>query len=270
MTGRIPASETPGWGRWYFALGLIALGILGLAYRDFALQWEPVPLWVPARAPLAVGAAFVLLACGIGLLVKRAGSAASRMLLVYVALWVVLLKVPRVLAAPLVEQSWLGLGEIAIVLAGAWVLVARLAHRHRDIRRAQLLFGIALVPVGLSHLFYLQATSGLVPAWLPFRTGWAVLTGVAHVAAGLAVIAGLVPSVASRLEAWMITVFTVLVWVPAVAGHPTVRLDWTAVVISWTIGAGAWVVADSYRWPTGVGSGDTPVPGAAVSEVRAA
>jgi hypothetical protein len=43
----------------------------------------------------------------------------------------------------------------------------------------------------------------------------------------------------------MVTLFTLLVWVPAVVAAPTDRLSWTALVISWAIAAAAWVVAGS-------------------------
>jgi hypothetical protein len=41
----------------------------------------------------------------------------------------------------------------------------------------------------------------------------------------------------------MISAFTLLVWVPAIAAAPKTRLPWTAFFISWAIAAAAWVIA---------------------------
>lgn len=41
----------------------------------------------------------------------------------------------------------------------------------------------------------------------------------------------------------MISVFALLVWLPAIVAAPKARLPWTAFWISWAIGAAAWVVA---------------------------
>ena len=43
----------------------------------------------------------------------------------------------------------------------------------------------------------------------------------------------------------MIGVFTALVWVPLVEKTPTSQLNWTGLLVSWTIGAASWVVAGS-------------------------
>ena len=242
--------------RVFFALGLIGLGVLSLVYGDFALQWQPVPAWVPGRTYLAYASGVVMIAGGAGLLTKRTAVLSSAVLFVYALLWLLLLKLPHVVMAPQLEVNWLGFGEIAVIVAGAWVLFAvdhgqmessrlKFATGESGMRMAQLLFGVALIPVGLSHFVYARETIGFVPALLPFRPGWAYLTGAGHVAAGLGVLVGVVPRLAAMLEAAMIGVFTALVWVPLVVKEPTSQLNWTGFLVSWTIAAAAWVVAGS-------------------------
>ena len=61
------------------------------------------------------------------------------------------------------EAVWLGFGELAVLLAGGWVLFAKLAELRegslltfttgeKGIHFARLLFAVSLLPIGLSHL----------------------------------------------------------------------------------------------------------------------
>jgi uncharacterized membrane protein len=231
-----------------FASGMIALGVIGLVFRDFALVWGPVPSWVAWRTALACVCAAVPLAAGIALLFRRTAAAASLVLFVYVALWWWLLKVPPVVRAPLTELTWLDCGMFGILLAGAWTLVADLGGRpflggERGIRLARLFFGLCLIPTGLSHFVYVNLTVPLVPAWLPYRLGWAYFTGACHIAAGLGVLLGVLPRLAAQLEAAMLAIFTILVWIPAVVAAPATRGNWTEIWLSWALTAAAAVVA---------------------------
>jgi len=108
-----------------------------------------------------------------------------------------------------------------------------------------MLFAVSLIPIGLSHLVYVKQTAELVPAWLPYRAGWAYLTGAGQIACGLGVLFSIFPLVAARAEAGMISLFTLLVWGPAILAAPTTRLPWTAFFISWAIASAAWVVAQN-------------------------
>jgi uncharacterized membrane protein len=238
------------------AAALIGLASLTFVYGDFTLQWQPVPAWVPDRRLLAYLSGSTLLACGGALFTTRARALAARVFFFYSLLWVLLRKVPKVAAAPLVEGNWLGLGEICVVLACAWAMFAslndepeanapRFATGANGLRIARYLFAVALLPIGLSHFVYLTQTVSFVPAWLPYRTAWAYLGGAGHIAAGLGVLLGVLPQLAATLEAAMIGVFTALVWLPAVIAAPTNRLQWTGFVISGFIAAAAWVVAGS-------------------------
>jgi uncharacterized membrane protein len=169
-------------------------------------------------------------------------------------LWA-LLKLPDVVTNPRIEGSWLGLGELSLLLSGGWTLFARLGgvtqtsplgflSGERGALLARIVFAVSIVPVGLSHLVYVDATVSYVPHWLPYRKGWAYLTGAGQIASGLGVLFNVLPRVAAWAEAGQITIYTLLVWLSAIVAAPT-RLNWTAFFISWIFGAAAWAVAQN-------------------------
>lgn len=238
-----------------FALGMIGLGILALAYGDFAMVWQPVAPWIPGRTVLAYASGLIMLFGGVGLLFTATAAWSARVLFPYLIVWL-LLKVPALVVAPQMEAVWLGFGEIAVLMTGGWVLFARLAGvkegsplafatGENGVHLARMLFAVSLLPIGLSHIVYLKQTVEFVPAWLPYRAGWAYLTGAGQMACGLGVLFSILPRVAAMTEAGMLALFTLLVWGPAILAAPTTRLPWTAFFISWAIGSAAWVVAQN-------------------------
>ena len=238
-----------------FAVGMIGLGILALVYGDFALVWQPVAPWIPGRTVLAYGSGVIMLLGGVGLLFRATAAWSARVLFPYLIVWL-LLKVPALVVAPQMEAVWLGFGELAVLMTGGWVLFAKLgglregspltfAAGENGVRLARILFGVSLIPIGLSHIVYVKETAELVPAWLPYRVGWAYLTGAGQMACGLGVLFSIFPRVAARTEASMISLFTLLVWGPAILAAPTTRLPWTAFFISGAIASAAWVLAQN-------------------------
>jgi uncharacterized membrane protein len=234
-----------------YAIGMLGLGVLALIYGDFALVWQPVAPWVPGRTALAYASGGLMLACGIGLLIRTTQQWAVRILFPYLIVWT-FLKVPALVVAPQHEGNWLGLSELTLLLSGGWMLSAKLSGLRihfltgdSAVRPAKILFGLSLLPLGLSHLVYAKESAGLVPAWLPVHIAWVYFTGTCHIAAGLGVLFSALPRVAAVSEAIMISLFTLLCWVPAVAATPKVRMPWTAFWVSWAFGSAAWVVAQS-------------------------
>jgi len=238
-----------------FAVGMIGLGVLALIYGDFALVWQPVAQWIPGRTILAYASGVIMLLSGIGLLFSATAAWSVRLLFPYLIVWA-LLKVPALVVAPGMEAVWLGFGELAVLLAGGWILFARLAALpegsplkfamgENGVRAARILFAVSLLPIGLSHLVYVNETAEFVPAWLPYRVGWAYLTGAGQMACGLGVLFSIFPRVAAWTEAGMLSLFTLLVWAPAILAAPKTRLPWTAFFISWAIASAAWVVAQN-------------------------
>jgi uncharacterized membrane protein len=244
-------------GHAVFAVMMIAFGLVGFIEGKFAPIWLPVAHATPARELLIYLCAFVALAGGVGLLLKAAAPIAARGLFVYLALWMLLFKVPFITRAPLQEASYQSTGETAVLVAAAWVLAtwfASDAEKQRlgfalgdtGLRLARSLYGLALIAFGFSHFFYVSMTTPLVPTYLPFHESWAYITGGAYLAAGVAIISGLFARLAAVLVAVQIGLITLLVWAPRVAVGVEAA-QWTETIVSCAITAGAWVMADSYR-----------------------
>ena len=242
-----------GFGHASFAATMIALGVMGLIKGGFVGFWTGVPQNLPARTALAYVCAVVSLGSGVGLLWRPTAAVASRVLLAFLALWMLLFRVPLVLRAPTSSGMWWACGEIAVMMAAAWVLVVGFTGDRpgfvtgdKGLRIARTLYGFGLITFGVAHFTFLERTVGMVPRWLPWHLGWAYFTGGALIAAGVAIIARVFGRLAARLSAWELTLFTLLVWIPIVAAGPDAS-QWNEFVDSWVLTAAAWVVADSYR-----------------------
>ncbi|GAC1635086.1 MAG: hypothetical protein NVS9B14_11890 [Candidatus Acidiferrum sp.] len=242
-------------GLYLFVVGLIGLGAIGVMVRDFALVWQPVPESLPARHAVAVGTGALMILLGLGLLFRATRTWSVRILLPYLVVWASL-KIPAVVAAPKMEAVYLGLGELTLLLAGGWTLFANLAELaegspleflagERGTTMARILFAISIIPIGLSHIVYADVTAGYVPHYLPYRLGWAYLTGAGQIASGLGILFGVLPRIAAWAEAGQIALYTLLVWGGAIVAAPKTRLAWTAFFISWIFGAAAWLVAQN-------------------------
>ena len=248
-----------------FSVGLIAMGALSVIYRDFAYTWQPVPAF-PGRATVAVICGLFMIAVSVALLFPSTASVAGRALFPFLIAWFCL-KIPAIIVAGKIEGVWIGVGELGMLLAGGWVLFATLSGLNdapsfrnitgqRGIRLAQILFGLAVIPVGLGHIFYLQITTSLVPSWLPFRTELAFLTGAGQIFCGLLIVLSVYPRAAALVEIAMLALFAFLVWgpdtwfakTPKMAGAPPgFRFPLTAFLITWVIGAAALLIANNSR-----------------------
>ena len=245
-------------GHAFFAAAMIWLGAMGLSKGDFVQVWQPVPKWVPAREALAYLCAFISLASGIGLLWQRTAAVAARVVFASLLVWLLALRLPNLFfQTPVVLVAWT-FGSTAVMVAAAWVLYVRFAgDRDRQrlgrfagdtgVRIARALYGLSLIPFGLAHIRYLDATTVLIPRWLPCHVGWAYFTGAAFIVAGLAVTVGVFARLAATLSTLQLGLFGLIVWVPRVLAGSVNDFQWGEFVVTFVLMAGAWVVADSYR-----------------------
>jgi uncharacterized membrane protein len=242
-------------GRALFAIATINLGVLTLIYRDFALNWQPIPRSIPAREVLVFVSAFALLGSGIGILIERISARSAQFLFVYLLVFWVFPHVFKVAADPKSIGTWLGLCETLGALSGAWLLWALLSEtplNSLSIRAFRQLFGLCCVIYGVSHFVYADFTAAMIPQWFPQRLWLAYATGAAHIAAGLGILLGIYPRLAAYLEAVMMSAFVVLLHLPSLwmqpppEWGPSVRTELTPLFWATTLAASGWLVARSY------------------------
>ena len=236
-----------------YALGAIALGLVGLVWGNFALVWQPVPDAVPGRTTLAYALAAALLLGGIATNWRRTAAVGAAALCILFGLITVLLHGPRVFAHPQVFGAWSGLAEqlaasSAGLVACAFIVGAGGTRGYEYLRVGQWVFGGCAVVFGLAHFFYLKDTAEMVPRWLPpEQTFWAVATGLAHLAAGVAILTGVAARVAAYLLTIMFALFGILVHAPLLMADPHSHLNWVMNAMNLTLTGCAWAVADSLR-----------------------
>jgi uncharacterized membrane protein YphA (DoxX/SURF4 family) len=261
-----------GLSRGFFAIAAARLAILSLAYVEFGPGGTPSG-WIPWREAWIYSSALLLLAASIGLCFSRTALPGALTIAAYQALWA-LLAVRPILCAPFTFGGWYGFCEATTSLAGAWILYAMLRRQSRGsqipiageraVRTAQILFGLTCIFYGASHFAYADYTARMVPSWLPDPLGLAYFTGLGHVAAGIGLVVGILPRLAATLEAIMMSLFGLLVWVPSFFAQPRPlwatppQTQWTELVVNLMLAASACIVATSLksgRWGFGSRSG---------------
>ena len=233
-----------------YGLGAIALGLIGLTFGDFALQWQPVPKDLPAHHLLALFSAAAMLALGLAVLWRRTARPAAAGLAVAYLGWVAL-HGPATLAAPASIASWLGVAETLSLSLGGLALFAMLAERPSQRLRlaARLLYGLCPLVFGLSHFAYASFTASMVPGWIPYPLFWAYATGCCHLTAGLAILFGVAPRLAATLLATMMGCFVVVLHLPRVMAAPDSQLEWTMTAVALSLTGAAWALRQSLPPP---------------------
>jgi uncharacterized membrane protein len=240
------------WSTRFFGLGIIALGLVCLAFGDFDFG-QSVPKAFPARLPLAYAAAAFMILAGAAIEWPRTRRAGGAALAFYFGLLVVVVMDGRGVVAQYAEYGTYSslAAQVAIAAAALIIYAGTLedsARAWRIIRAAKVTFGVCAVLFGGAHFFYMNLTAPLVPNWLPpSQEFWGYATGVFHIAAGLAFITRVQARLAAILLTIMYVSFTPLVHVPLALAHPHSHFIWSENALNIILAGVAWVVADSFR-----------------------
>jgi uncharacterized membrane protein YphA (DoxX/SURF4 family) len=237
-----------------------SLALLTLVYGDLAPLGQALPAGITGRAFWVYGLASVLLVAAVALWHPRTALLGVFAIGAYYVLWA-LMSVPPIFARPTSIGAWYGFCEALTGLVGPAILCAFMQSRSqglelsrggtRVIRVAQVVFGLTCIFYGLSHFVYAIYTASMVPTWLRHPLAFAYVTGLAHIAAGFGIALGVLPRLGATLEAIMMSLFGLLVWVPTFWAEPRPKwatapaTQWSELVVNTVLVASALVVAAS-------------------------
>jgi uncharacterized membrane protein YphA (DoxX/SURF4 family) len=238
-----------------YGLGVMAVGMASLAFRDFD-PGQPVPENFPARTAWAHAAGVFLVVAAAALEWRRTAARGGAALTVYYAMFVVILMNGRLLLTDyavfvtyenIAMQLAIAAGGL-IIYASARSNAALAAHLTRLGRMA---FGVCALVFGAAHFVYINNTASLVPKWLPpTERFWGYATGVGFVAAGLAILTGLQARLAAILVTAMLASFGLLVNAPMLLADHSSHWNWAESAVNLAVTGAAWVVADSLARPS--------------------
>ncbi len=249
-------NTTLGFGRRVYGLGVMALGLISLAFREFD-PGQPVPEHFPYRTILAFAAGVFIVVAAAAVELRRTMVWGAAALAVYYGLFVVLLLDGRLL---LTQYSEYGIYEeiampLAIALGGVILFAAsarvNATQSARLTRLCQLVFGVCVLIWGGAHFVYMNMTAPLVPKWLPpDQVFWGYVTGICFIAAGLAILTGVKARLAATLLTVMIACFGLLANDRILLTGLSSHFNWSESALNLTLTGVAWVVADSLARPS--------------------
>jgi uncharacterized membrane protein YphA (DoxX/SURF4 family) len=242
-------------GRRSYGLGVMALGLLCLAWGDF-LPGQPVPSGFPGRTALAYAAGALMLLTGAAIELRKTAAWGAAALAAYYAVIVVLLMNGHLLLAQYAQYgSYENIAEQLAIASAALIVCAATARIDASLaarltRLGRLIFGVCALIFGGAHFVYMNLTAPLVPKWLPpSQVFWGYATGACFLAAGLAFLTGIQARLAAILLTVMIASFAILIHEPTLFADSHSRWNWSESAINFAILGAAWVVADSLALP---------------------
>jgi hypothetical protein len=262
-------------GVWFYGMATVATGILDIVWGAFEASHQPIRSFgqhISGQQVLAYIAGVWLVAAGMAILWRRTariGAAGSAMIyLIFALFWL-----PRFYVVPHTLGFHISilifvLGGFAqqLLLAAPGVMVYADASsdpvwRERQVIAARWMLGLPPIVFGLGHLINVQAILRFVPHWVPFGSFWTVLTGIAFVLAGSAIVTGIRDVLAARLLMLMLFLFELMVEIPPVVVQPHNQVAWGGALYNLVAIGACWIFVESVARPRQADQAQTSVAG---------
>jgi hypothetical protein len=209
----------------FFAIAMVFFGFQFVIFAASLTGPVPGPPWTHGSVFVAWLVAAGFLTAGLSIAVGTMARWVSLFLGSAILLFGLVHYLPILLTHLHDPGPWTVLFELLAIAGGAFVIASScpqppLGGSALSVRddAGRWLIAISLVVFAVQHFMYARFVATLVPGWIPARLFWAYFTGVAFVAAALAIASRKMLGLAAMLLGTMFFLWVVLLHIPRVAG----------------------------------------------------
>jgi uncharacterized membrane protein len=249
------ADKLLGLGAVCLAVPMAVFGTEHFVFTDSVMQL--VPSWIPWHLFWVILVGVCLVAGAIALAARKYAALAAALFGVLLLLFVVLLHIPKVVAAPGDRIAWaVALRDLAFGWGALALAVIQTTERTPRLVRivltlARVLIGIPILFFGVEQFLHPEFRPGvplkqLTPPWIPAHGLWPYVTGVVFVTAGVALVCNWRVRLAATSVGLTLLLLIAVIYVPVVIAKPAAVGDGLNSLVDTLLLAGAaWCLAGS-------------------------
>jgi uncharacterized membrane protein len=237
-------------GRIFMAIGVIAIGIICIADKDFSGLLQ-VPATLPAYAFLAYLTGALLVIAGLLILSKKYAYPGAILATISWIIFIAALYIPLVIMNINNGNDWAGTFEVDMLLAGSLILVANFSPSKKGfmlVMAARYLFAIALVVFAVQHFMYAEYLATLITTWIPFKLFWAYFVAVAFAAAAISIVINKLVRLSTAMLGLMFFLWVCILHTPLVIQHmhmPDAEAETTSLFVALAVSGVSFLIAGS-------------------------
>jgi uncharacterized membrane protein len=219
-------------GSLFYAITILAIGIIHLINQNFPVGLLPVAVTIPGRAALVYITAFVMIAAGLMLLIGKLKFYGAILACAIWLIFILLLHLPKLLFHLHDPNEWTGTSECLGLLCGALLILQPFLPNYNLAAIARFLYLAVLIVFTALHIIYIQFIAMLIPGWLPGHLFWSYVVMLGFAAAAVSLLLNKQVKLAGLLLALMFGIWVIILHLPRALTQIHHEPEWTSLFVA--------------------------------------
>ena len=230
-------------GRYFFAIAIIAFGVIQVVTSSFMSTFLPIKQSLTLGKILLYAYSCLFLICGITLMIDKTARLGARIAFFLFTIAIIYPHLYNLITDLHNPGPWSVFGETLAYSAGGLIAIGLfspnpaakdkvLPYPKNKIAAGRVLLASAILIFSIQHFMYGEFIAKLIPDWIPFQIFWAYLIGLVFLTASISLLLNIKTQLASFLLGFMFLFWVVCLHAPRVITNPNKETEWTSLFIA--------------------------------------